>query len=200
MQKLDKRLSDWGYKVSTGPLVWNRHKEQLKEKFEGASYPIVWSESITANGNFVWKTEKKNHLPYLKLKNGDNWLITKKSCVLLQRTTSKEQSKRLIASVLPIEFIREKGGVVVENHLNMLIPIIGNDIVDPIVLSVFLNSEIVNDAFRCLSGSVAVSAYELESLPLPHPAQLEILANLIENNACQSAIEAECKRIYYVSE
>lgn len=199
MSRMKCNLRSWGYKVSTGPLVWNRHKEQLHKRKSASTFPVLWAESITPEGKFFWKAEKKNHLPYFKFKTGDDWLLTDKPCILLQRTTAKEQHKRLIAASLPAEFIAENGGVVVENHLNMILPVPGAaPLVGLEVLSVFLNSKVVNDAFRCVSGSVAVSAYELESLPLPDPSDLGHLQSLIERHASQSDVEMECQKIYSI--
>jgi len=196
MEKMSSSLALWGYKISTGPLVWNRHKEQLKNTAHGA-YPIIWAESITAEGQFKLKAEKRNHIPYLKFLPGDEWLVTTKTCILLQRTTAKEQDKRLIAAVLPQELIEKHGGVVVENHLNMILPVMEKPAVDLQTLAVFLNSRAVNEAFRTISGSVAVSAYELESLPLPVPAKLKKLSRLV---ACGEGdkYEQECFNIYHI--
>jgi len=44
------------------------------------------------------------------------------------------------------------------------------------VLAALLNSAVVDQVFRCISGSVAVSAFELEALPLPVPSALTLLA------------------------
>ena len=41
---------------------------------------------------------------------------------LVQRTTAKEQNRRLIAAELPASFIKKHGAVVVENHVNMVRP------------------------------------------------------------------------------
>ena len=81
--------------------------------------------------------------------------------MLLQRTTAKEQARRLIAAELPERFVREHRLVVVENHLNMIRPLDGAPKVPPAVVAALLNSEVVDHAFRCISGSVAVSAFEL---------------------------------------
>jgi hypothetical protein len=36
--------------------------------------------------------------------------------------------------------------------------------------------------FRCISGSVAVSAYELNALPLPDPEQIMQLDSLLQDS------------------
>jgi adenine-specific DNA-methyltransferase len=196
MKRMQSKLKDWGYKVSTGPLVWNRHKKQLCKKSTKDCYPIIWAEAITRNGDFILRAEKKNHLPYFKFLAGDDCLLINKPCILLQRTTAKEQDKRLIAAALPAELLEQKKGVVVENHLNMILPIGESPAVTAKALAAFLNSKAVNDAFRCISGSVAVSAYELESLPLPKATVLKSLENMIIAGASQHLIEEECHRIY----
>lgn len=195
LQGMTHRLSDYGYQVSTGPLVWNRHKEQLAAGPCIGALPLLWAECVTAEGKFLFRADKKNHEPYFKPKPGDEWLIARKSCVLLQRTTAKEQNRRLIAANLPQKFLSAHGAVVVENHLNMIKPV-NRPRVPPEVLVAMLNSSIIDNAFRCLSGSVAVSAYELEALPLPPPEALAAVTKLVESRAPREAIEEACRQLF----
>ncbi len=89
MKDMSFTLKDYGYKVSTGPLVWNRHKDQLyKKAFEGC-YPIIWSEAITREGMFILRSEKKNHQPYFKFKTGDEALLIKVPCILFTKNYCK---------------------------------------------------------------------------------------------------------------
>ena len=196
LRKMNHRLRDYGYEVSTGPLVWNRHKGQLSPRPVKGALPLIWAECVTANGSFVFRADKKNHEPYFTPKAGDDWLISRKPCVLLQRTTAKEQNRRLIAAELPRNFLSEHGAVVIENHLNMIRPINSAPAIPPKVLSAFLNTEVVDEAFRCLSGSVAVSAYELEALPLPPPGSLTPIVELIKAGADRPLVEKACSVLF----
>ena len=117
---LPHRLADYGYTVSTGPLVWNRHKPSLRDRPAKGRYPLVWAESVRAEGVFEFRAEKRNHKPWFEPKANERWVVTDVPCVLLQRTTAKEQCRRLTAAELPAAFIEEHGAVVVENHLNMI--------------------------------------------------------------------------------
>ena len=54
----------------------------------------------------------------------------------------------------------------------------------------------MDDAFRCISGSVAVSAFELEALPLPLPEQAGALEALLADGADQAAIEVAVRSMY----
>ncbi len=199
LARMKSRLVDWGYRVSTGPLVWNRHKDQLRERAGKDTLPLVWAEAIAGPGHFVFRAQKKNHEPYFKMDAGDDWLRIDKPCVLLQRTTAKEQSRRLIAAALPPDLIAKHGGVVVENHLNMIRPINGEPQVSPKAVAAVLNSEVVDLAFRCISGSVAVSAFELEALPLPSLSEMKSIERLLAHGAKPDSIE-RCFRTIYLGE
>ena len=190
------RLSDWGYQVSTGPLVWNRFKDQLGSQPGSDVFPLIWAEAVTADGRFVNRCEKRNHAPFFRARAGDEWLRVTRACVLVQRTTAKEQQRRLIAAEMPATFIAQHGAVVVENHLNMVRPIAGLPKVSPAAVAAVLNSHAADQAFRCISGSVAVSAFELEALPLPSIAQMRKVDALIQRQAAAAKIEAAISRIY----
>jgi adenine-specific DNA-methyltransferase len=199
LRRMPDRLADWGYEVSTGPLVWNRHKSQLREHKGSGCLPLIWAEAVRSDGTFRLRATKTNHRQYFKPRFGDGWLVTSSSCVLVQRTTAKEQSRRLIAAMLPIGLVRDHGGAVVENHLNMLRPVGASPAVSPRTLAAFLNSAIADHVFRCFSGSVAVSAYELEALPLPPARDLNELDSAVQRQASRDVLDEICARLYGLS-
>lgn len=197
LASMPHRLRDWGYRVSTGPLVWNRFKSQLREREGQSVYPLIWAEAVTANGRFVFRAEKRSHQPYFEILDGDEWLKVDAPCVLVQRTTAKEQRRRLIAAELPAKFIKRHGAVVVENHLNMVRCEGNKDAkVSTAALAAVLNSSVADDAFRCISGSVAVSAFELEALPLPSPDKFDTIENLIRRGAPSVLIDNQIAALY----
>ena len=157
---------------------------------------MIWAEAITSDGRFIWRAEKRNHAPYFRIHDGDDWLIIREPCVLLQRTTAKEQNRRLIATALPASFLAHHKAVVIENHINMMRPLCKKPKVPPEVLAAFINSEAADRVFRCVSGSVAVSAYELEALPLPSPEELQALGRLVASAAPRHLIEQACTRLF----
>jgi len=195
---MNTRLIDLGYKVSTGQLVWNRHKSQLKEVFDdgGRNFPIIWAESISRD-RFKFSYSKKNHKPFIELQNDQEYLLTLKECVLVQRTTSKEQDRRLIAAVIPQDFISKYSGVVVENHINMLY-CVDDKRIEPATICTLLNSKTLDMLLRCISGSVAVSAYELNSLPLPNLKSLLLFQEFIKQDITSDDIELEIMKMYEV--
>ena len=190
------RLADYGYKVSTGPLVWNRHKASLQERPGDGRYPLVWAESVRSDGRFEFRAAKRNHKPYFQPTSDERWVVTDFPCVLLQRTTAREQCRRLIAAELPSSFLEEHGAVVVENHLNMVKPVNGTPKVSSAALAALLNSDVADQVFRCINGSVAVSAYELEALPLPPPKAMEEIEPLVARGAGREKLEQALCQAY----
>lgn len=196
MRRMPHRLSDYGYAVKTGPLVWNRHKPQLRSAPGPDSYPLVWAESVTQDGQFRFRADQANHKPYLQVREGQQWLLTSTQGVLVKRTTAKEQERRLIAAELPASWVEQHGAVVIENHLNILVPETARPAVSPRALAELLNAEQVDQAFRCISGSVAVSAFELNALPLPDPERLSALERAVADDLPSAAIRDIANQIY----
>ena len=190
------RLADYGYRVSTGPLVWNRHKGGLRDRPGKGRYPLLWAESVRPDGMFQFRAQRQNHQPYFEPRSEERWVVTDYPCVLLQRTTAKEQDRRLIAAELPAAFIDEHQAVVVENHLNMIRSINGSPHVSPAAVAALLNSNVVDQLFRCINGSVAVSAYELEALPFPSPDALQGVERLVHQAADRRVLERAVERLY----
>jgi adenine-specific DNA-methyltransferase len=196
LQRMKCTMKDWGYEVKTGPLVWNRHKPQLRDLSTRNTYPILWAESISPEGDFYFKAEKVNHYPYFDFQPGDQWLLTDYPCILLQRTTAKEQDRRLISAILPTRFITKWKGVIVENHVNMIKPINAKPKISMALMHAFLQSKAADNAFRCISGSVAVSAYELEAMPLPSVEQMNSVQALMSRKSPRSRVENAFEILY----
>lgn len=168
---LTARLSDYGWKASTGPLVWNRHKPYISQDPEQGAVPIVWAADLKAGR--VERSRARAPQRWISLRERDAFMRLTDPAVLVQRTTAPEQARRLVVSVLDRETLTGVWGgtVVVENHVNVLRCTNGASPLTPRLVAALLSSEPLDRLYRCLTGSVAVSAYELEALPLP-PAEV----------------------------
>ena len=191
--RLPTRLRDLGYKASTGPLVWNRHKGQLRGAFERHAYPLIWAEAVKKNEfSFIYRS--RAHAPFFALEKKQGHLLCDGPSVLVQRTTAKEQERRLVACAVPAEFIAKWGKIVIENHVNVL-HALGSDSVDPVALAAILNTGTVDQVFRCLSGTVAVSASELHAIPLPPRETFDQVAEILSRRGGGPEVELEVERI-----
>ncbi|HEX5328531.1 MAG TPA: hypothetical protein VFW75_17885, partial [Acetobacteraceae bacterium] len=168
MSGMTTRLNNWGYRVATGPLVWNRHKARLFAGNEPGRVAVIWAESVTQACRFDYRCDKANHRPYFQPRSPTDPNLVRKPCFLMQRTTAKEQHRRLIGGTMTQSCLNQLGGVVsVENHLNMIVATTRNPAVPLRKLQEFFATEAADRAFRCINASVAVSASELEAMPLP---------------------------------
>lgn len=180
LRRMPSRLWDWGYRVSTGPLVWNRHKPRLHHAPGKSRVPVVWAEAVTQDGRFLLRATRKNHAPWFEPVGPRDPNLVSRPCVLVQRTTAKEQHRRLISAEMPAEVLARYGYVTVENHLNMVVPIVPQPPVPLAALAAFLATTTADRVLRCINASVAVSASELEAMPLPAPK--DVLAALASPN------------------
>ena len=197
---LKHRLSDYGFDVSTGQLVWNRHKEQLSASFRPGCFPIIWAEAVNPDGSFRFQAARRTHLPYLMLRDQQEWLVNSEPCILVQRTTAKEQKRRLVAALIPNSFLCEYPGYVVENHLNMIYSRSPRNKIALRTILALLNSSALDEGFRCINGSVAVSAYELNSLPLPDPDQMQHLQKLVLTRRNKSEVDMQIANFYGIDQ
>ncbi|PZU17652.1 MAG: SAM-dependent methyltransferase [Citromicrobium sp.] len=196
MSRMSARLAEWGYRVKTGPLVWNRHKTEIAAAADGQGLPIIWAEAVRSDGLVCLEYAKRDDKARIAPDDRNAWLVTNQPCVLLQRTTAKEQSRRLVAGQLHQAFLdRYPRGVVVENHVNMLVPTRAEPAVPIEVLAAFINTSAADQVYRCISGSVAVSAYELENMPLPSPASMTAFADAVMSGDI-ALMETEARLLY----
>lgn len=177
-QAMPHRLTSYGWTVATGPLVWNRRKPALSRAPRAGSLKVVWAADL--DGGRLHQDPSRDDMRYIQVDEArDKALVLDRPAVLVQRTTALEQPRRLLAAILDASTLTEWGGrVVVENHVNVLTPAPPNGLLNPRLLAALLGSAVIDRLYRCLSGSVAVSAYELAALPLPTPETLEEWAQL----------------------
>lgn len=161
------RLRDFGWRASTGPLVWNRHKPQISSRRTRTAVPIVWAADVRAGQ--VRRSSTREAQRWIRLRKRDEFMRLRDAVVLVQRTTAPEQPRRLVAAPFsPSQMEPEWGGaVVVENHVNVLRCERVDSPLSVELLSRLLNTNTFDRLYRCMAGTVAVSAYELESLALP---------------------------------
>jgi adenine-specific DNA-methyltransferase len=169
--------------AKTGQIVWNRVKPLLKETASSDTLPLIWATDIGKFG-FSFNRMGITRPPFLQVTSKTSGLSIKGSCLLVQRVTADEQTSRIVAGI-PEKFCKEeKNGYFVENHLNIIQPVIKEYDMDLYFILAVLNSEIVEFFFRTMNGNTQVSATELNLLPIPkgrHEKDIAILAKRIQS-------------------
>ncbi|MGM8225057.1 HsdM family class I SAM-dependent methyltransferase [Cellvibrio sp. ARAG 10.3] len=175
-------IVDYGYRVRVGAFVWNRdrrptylsHKDVVNKKADSA-VPLIWSSDIASGARLRFDGKPKfNKEPcFVDLGSRFHRSVVQNPSVILQRVTSNDQSRRLIATVVPSKLFETYGGFVGENHIVILEQVIETPALEPERLALLLKSSIIDRYFRCISGATNVSVFELKQLPLPDPVQLK---------------------------
>lgn len=198
LSDMPTRLSDLGFAISTGPLVWNRRKERIVGTPNADAIPILWAECIATDGTFRMDYARRSGRGWFLPEPGrDDALLVRERVGLVQRTTAKEQARRLVAATMPRSFVNENPSFTVENHVNMVRPLAAQSEVHLETITSIFNTEAIDAAFRCVSGSANVSAYELErGLPLPDRKEILSIQRLIQSGAARQDIEGAVGRCY----
>jgi len=198
--KSPARLADYGYAVRIGTYVWNRDSRTayISEAMararckSGAAFPLLWSSDVKADGNLHFDGLKKANAEgcFVNMETREHPSIVRRPAVLLQRVTSNDQPRRLVAAAVPPTLLKRYGGFVGENHTVVVEQVREDAAVTPEELARLLGTPEVERFFRCISGATNVSSFELSQLALPDPVVLRRLlrAGLSMEDAAKEAV------------
>lgn len=159
--ELNYDLTDFKLKFSTGRVVPFRAKELIDNSSENQTLLI---EAKHLNEKIVNFKSAKNSTIELN-KNTKSILNKTSNMLLIKRTSSKEDIKRLNLSII-LEDKCDYNYIGIENHINYLN---GSSNLDTIYgLYVLFSSSYYNDYIRITNGSTQVNATDLNNLPLPN--------------------------------
>lgn len=161
-------LVDIGVKVSTGPVVDFRLKAHLREMPEPGTVPLIYPGHLSMTGT-VWP------VPGLKKPNAimrndetEKWLYPNGFYCVVRRFSSKEEKRRVVASVVDPAAFGEHSVLGFENHMNLfhedkhgLPEALARGLV------VFLNTTAVDEYFRRFNGHTQVNATDLKLMKYP---------------------------------
>jgi adenine-specific DNA-methyltransferase len=162
-------LKELGLEISTGPVVSFRAEEYLLPELTEipASVPLLWMHNMK-DMSIVSSIHKEKKASAIQVSSETKHLLLPvKNYVLVKRFSSKEQKRRLYASVLlESEFPHKNVGI--ENHVNYIHKPGGNlSVYEAFGIASLLNTTIIDKFFRSLNGNTQVNATDIRSLPLP---------------------------------
>lgn len=167
------RLKDIDLDVTTGPVVPFRATEYLSHDGDGPNYvPLIWPSHVTPNG-LRWSPEAPRAQPAFIRQTPESrgLLFPNEEMVLVRRFSAKEDRRRVVACHLPSGVLGKTVGV--ENHVNVIRGFSGPK--GPLLaeaLTAYLNSELVDQYLRAVSGTTQINAAELRRLPVPSRGDL----------------------------
>lgn len=189
-------LKDLDIKVSTGPIVDFRMKNLLQKDYVANSVPLIYSVHLKKH-HLSWPQESKKPNAILESDEVNKQLFPKGFYVLVKRFSTKEETKRVVASLItPNDF--KNDGIAFENHLNVFHQ--NKSTLDENIsygLVCWLNSTYIDEKFRLFSGHTQVNATDLRNLPYPSLEQLSKLGIQLKSKTewCQTLFDELSKEI-----
>jgi adenine-specific DNA-methyltransferase len=174
-------LSDYGYVARVGNLVAYRDERRRFAQMPAPKpgrlvVPLVWATDITPDGDFEHGRECRfsRDRRFVQVSSLADHGVLGKPAVLLQRLTSSDQKRRLVAAAVREAWVTRFGGYVCENHVIVLEPV-SDDALPPERLAALLNTQAVDRVFRSISGASNVAVSELNELLLPELGRIKVL-------------------------
>lgn len=176
-------LGEVGIQVSTGPVVEFRMRNHLRSSPEPNTVPLLYPSHFT-NGGTEWPklgTKKPNAI--CRNEYTEKWLYPSGVYCVVRRFSSKEEKRRIIASVVDPAPFGNAPVLGFENHLNVFhenrrgLP---KALADGLAL--FLNTAAVDESFRRFNGHTQVNATDLRMMKYPSRDTLIRLGKLAKTN------------------
>lgn len=161
-------LADLGIKVSTGPVVDFRLKEHLRDMPGEGTVPLLYPGHFSSTGT-TWPIEGMKK-PNAIERNADTekWLYPSGFYCVVRRFSSKEEKRRIVASVVEPSAFGDAPVLGFENHLNLFHEN-KRGLPEALArgLAVFLNTTAVDENFRRFNGHTQVNATDLKLMKYP---------------------------------
>ena len=166
-------LDDIGIKVSTGPVVDFRLKEHLRDMPDADTVPLLYPGHFR-NQRTDWPNPELNkpNAIYRNIET-EKWLYPNGYYCVVRRFSSKEEKRRIVASVVTPDSFPNTDALGFENHLNVfheekhgLTAALAHG------LAAFLNTTAVDENFRRFNGHTQVNATDLRRIKYPDKESL----------------------------
>ena len=181
MRKFESSLNDLSLEISTGRVVDFRSSELLMYHGNDSVVPLIYPAHLS-HGFVEWPSKRLRKPDAIsRIAEKHDLLVPSDYYVLVNRFSSNEESKRIVAAVYdPFRVSADFVGF--ENHLNYYHRN-GKGMQEQLAkgLTMFLNSTLVDQYFRQFSGHTQVNAKDLKNLKYPSEEKLLALGSMIDN-------------------
>lgn len=194
---LNQTIADKKLCVSTGKVVDFRSRSYIvnEKPSDGPSVPLIYvgnfpggvlSHPLSTLGKGQW------------FRTIDDWarkqILPPGNYVVVRRFSAKEEKRRVVAYPLITDY-----ELALENHSSFVhagtprhtVPLRSPELACG--LTVWLNSTLVDDWFRGVSGSTQVNARDIKAMPCPDLSDLEMLGQSWHPGMSQQEIDAICE-------
>lgn len=169
-------LDDLDLQVSTGPVVDFRLKNHLCNIPKPGTVPLLYPSHFKHHCIEWPRVDTKKPNAILCNEATEKWLYPTGFYCVVRRLSSKEENRRIVASVVKPSAFPDAQMLGFENHLNIFHE--GKQGLPEALaygLAMFLNTTAVDDHFRRFNGHTQVNATDLRLIKYPSRAALMVL-------------------------
>lgn len=161
-------LADIGVKVSTGPVVDFRLKTHLRDMPEPGAVPLIYPGHLSKTGTAWPMAGLKKPNAIMRNDETEKWLYPNGFYCVVRRFSSKEEKRRVVASLVDPAAFGDYSVLGFENHMNLFHEN-KHGLPEALArgLDVFLNTTAVDEHFRRFSGHTQVNATDLRLMKYP---------------------------------
>jgi len=167
-KEISSTLDDVGIQVSTGPVVDFRLRHYLVSDPENDTVPLLYAGHF-ASFKTDWPKPGFKKPNAIRLNDATRkWLYPNGVYCVVRRFSSKEEKRRIVASVVDPSAFGDASMLGFENHLNVFhknkqgLP---RRLAEGLAL--YLNTAAVDEAFRRFNGHTQVNATDLRAMKYP---------------------------------
>lgn len=187
-------LADIGVKVSTGPVVDFRLKTHLRDMPEPGTVPLIYPGHLSMTGA-VWPVASlKKPNAIMRNDETEKWLYPNGFYCVVRRFSSKEEKRRVVASLVDPAAFGDHAVLGFENHMNLFHEN-KHGLPEALArgLAVFLNTTAVDEYFRRFNGHTQVNATDLRLMKYPSRDTLILLGEwaMKQGTLTQDQIDAK---------
>ncbi len=172
-KNINHTIQELGINISTGPVVDFRLKEHLHDMPQKGTVPLLYPIHFDINGTNWPKIGSKKPNAISCNNETLKWLYPNGFYCVVRRFSSKEEKRRIVASVVDPSSFGMATMLGFENHLNIF-HCNKNALTRSFAygLAVFLNSTAVDENFRRFNGHTQVNVTDLKFIKYPSKNEL----------------------------
>ena len=183
-QRIVCSLSELGIGVSTGPVVDFRMLEQIRQQPDSGTVPLLYPGHFSGQTTQWPKDGIKRGNAIKRNSETEKWLFPNGFYTVVRSFSSKEEPRRIVASVVRPDTFPGATMLGFENHLNVFHE--GKRGLPEALaygLSAFLNTTAVDEVFRRFNGHTQVNATDLRVMKYPDRGTLMALGKWAKAHA-----------------
>ncbi len=197
-QAIRSTLTDLEVGISTGPVVDFRLRHHIEPQPRTGTVPLLYPGHFKGQST-QWPKEGIKRGNAIRLNSETRkWLYPNGFYTVVRRFSSKEETRRIIASVVRPDSFPGAPMLGFENHLNVFHQ--GRHGLPEALaygLAVYLNTSAVNESFRRFSGHTQVNATDLRLMKYPNCKALMALGTWAkgQKSLSQAMVDDQIKKL-----